>query len=452
MLNKGHQEREALKTSAAMKASSNLLYALDDLPPWSRCLVYGLQWALVFLPIITIVSTILFPYLGLEGDERILFFQRLLITTGTISIVQILYGHRYPLLDGPATAVLLTCIVFAPQGLPVMQGGMVMGGIFFLVLSVFGLTAYLEKLFTDNVIGVILILISITLIPFVTPLVIGQQHADPHGNPVVFGVSCVVIVVISLCSHWLKGFPRTISLFLGIAVGTVLMGMLGRLDLSGVKETLWFSFPKPFFPGFPRFSFSAGIAFLVAYLAVLVNAVGSIYSIAEVVGKEGLRDRLKRGVAAMGAGGIASGALGMIGTVSYTISPGVVLVTRVGSRYPVIVCGALLLFLAVFQKFLAILASIPAAVVGAVMVSVLSVQIGVGISVLTRSQKPLGARDYMVIGIPVVMGGIASLLPDSFFQDLPSMVNVLLKNGLVVGVVLVLLLEHVFLPRWKEQN
>ena len=390
--------------------------------------------------------------MGLQGNERVLFFQRLLITTGTITIIQALWGHRYPLLDGPATAILLTCIVFAPQGLPVIQGGMIAGGIFFVALSVFGLTKYLETLFTDNVIGVILILISITLIPFLAPLVIGQQQADPHGNPLVFGVSCVVILVISMFSYWLKGFPRTISLFLGIAVGTVLMWILGRVDVSGVRETLWFSFPTPFFPGFPQFSFSATIAFLVAYLAVLVNAVGSIYSIGEVVGKEGLHGRLRRGVAATGAGGIVSGAMGVIGTVSYTISPGVVMVTRVGSRHPVTVCGALLLFLAFFQKFLAILASIPASVVGAVMVSVLSVQIGVGIAVLTRSQKSLITRDYMVIGIPIVMGGIVSILPESFFQALPSMFNALLNNGLVVGVVLVLLLEHVLLPGWKNQD
>jgi xanthine/uracil permease len=435
-----------------MKPSSNLLYALDDRPPWTRCLVYGFQWALVFLPIITIVSTILFPYLDLQANERVLFFQRLLIATGAITILQVLWGHRYPSLDGPAVAILLTCIVFAPQGLPVIQGGIIAGGIFFVLLSVLGLTKYLETLFTDNVIGVILILIAITLIPFLAPLVIGQQSAEPHGNPLVFGVSCVVILAISLFSHWLRGFPRTISLFLGIAVGTVLMWILGRVDGSGIGTARWLSFPTPFCPGLPQFSFSATIAFLVAFLAVLVNEVGSIYSIAEVVGKEGLQGRLKRGVAVTGVGGIISGAMGLIGTVTYTISPGVVLVTRVGSRHPVTVCGALLILLAFFQKFLAILASIPASVVGAVMVSVLSVQIGVGIAVLTRSGKPLSPRDYMVIGIPVVMGGIVSILPQTFFQALPSMFNALLNNGLVVGVVLVLLLEHVLLPGGKNHE
>lgn len=435
-----------------MKPSTNLLYALDDRPPWTRCLVYGFQWTLVFLPIITIISTILFPYLDLQGNERILFFQRLLIATGAITILQVFWGHRYPSLDGPAVAILLTCIVFAPQGLPVIQGGIIAGGIFFVVLSVLGLTKYLQTLFTDNAIGVILILIAITLIPFLAPMVIGQQNGEPHGNPLVFGVSCVVILAISLFSHWLKGFPRTISLFLGIAVGTVLMWMLGRVDGSGIGTAHWLSFPTPFCPGLPQFSFSATIAFSVAFLAVLVNEVGSIYSIAEVVGKEGLQGRLKRGIAVTGVGGIISGAMGLIGTVTYTISPGVVLVTRVGSRHPVAVCGGLLILLAFFQKFLAVLASIPASVVGAVMVSVLSVQIGVGIAVITRSGKTLSGRDYMVIGIPVVMGGIVSILPQSFFQALPSMFNALLNNGLVVGVVLVLLLEHVLLPDGRDSD
>jgi xanthine/uracil permease len=53
----------------------------------------------------------------------------------------------------------------------------------------------------------------------------------------------------------------------------------------------------------------------------------------------------------------------------------------------------------------------------------------------------------MVIGIPVLMGGVVSILPQAFFEVFPSTVHALLKNGLVVGIVLVLVLEHLLLPR-----
>jgi uracil permease len=255
------------------------------------------------------------------------------------------------------------------------------------------------------------------------------------------------MVAIALFSNWLTGFPKTISLFLGIMLGTLLMWALGRMDVSGVREASWFSLPRPFFPGLPRFSLSATITFLVAYVAVIVNAVGSIYSIGEVVGKEGMAGRINRGIAVTGLGGLAGGLLGVVGTVSFAFSPGVVLVTRVGSRFAVTVCGGMLFSLAFFSKFLAILASFPPSVVGAAMFTAMAAQIGAGISIITRSGRALDGRDYMVIGIPVLMGGLVSILPEAFFGAFPSTVHALLKNGLVVGIVLVLVLEHLLLPK-----
>jgi len=61
--------------------------------------------------------------------------------------------------------------------------------------------------------------------------------------------------------------------------------------------------------------------------------------------------------------------------------------------------------------------------------------------------QALDGRDYMVIGIPMLMGGVVSILPEAFFEAFPSTVHALLKSGLVVGIVLVLALEHLLLPR-----
>lgn len=430
-----------------MQPHYDLVCGLNDLPSWPRSLIYGLQWALIFLPTLTILSTISSEYLGLHGGEKVLFFQRILLTSGGIMILQTLWGHRYPLLDGPSSALLLSFIILAPHGMGVIQGGMIAGGIFLIFLSVSRLMRYLESLFTDNVIGVILILIAITLLPYLAPMIIGVQRGRPSGDPIVFSISLIVIGAIALFSHWLKGFLKTISLFLGILFGTFLMLALGRLEFTGIQEAGWFKTPQPFLPDFPQFSISATLTFLVAYVAVIINAVGSIYSIGEVVGKEGIRERVTRGIGLTGVGGLAAGALGVIGTVSYGISPGVVLVTRVGSRFAVTVCGALLLFLAFFQKILAVVSTIPASVVGAAMITGMAAQTGAGISIFNRSGRTLDGRDYLVIGIPILLGGIVSIFPEGFFQVFPFAAQALLKNGLVVGIVLVLILEHLLLRR-----
>lgn len=412
-------------------------------------MAYGFQWMIIFLPTLMILSAISSEYLKLPEGERILFFQRVLVTTGGIMILQTLWGHRYPLLDGPSSALLLTLLVLAPGGMPAIQGGMIIGGILLVLLAALRLMRYVEALFTDNVIGVTLILIAITLLPYLAPLLIGQHPGSPRGDLRILGVSLVTVAAIALFSQRLAGFFRTLSLLWGILLGTFLMGLLGRLDFSVRPEVQWFSLPPSLVSEPPRFVLSAILPFLVAYLAVVINGVGSMYSIGEIVGKENMGRRVARGIGLTGAGSILAGALGSIGTVSFGISPGVVLITRVGSRFPLTLCGVFLCLLAFFQKFLMLLLSIPPSVVGAALLTAMASQVGAGISVLTRTGRSLEGRDYLVIGLPILLAGIITLLPEDFFRTLSFSAQAFLKNGLVVGIVAVLLLEHLVLREKK---
>jgi len=430
-----------------------LIYGVDDRPPWLRNLLYGFQWTIIFLPTIMILSVIASNYLALQGSEKVLFFQRILLTTGAIMVIQTLWGHRYPILDGPSSALLLSIVILAPHGMSALQGGMLAGGCFLLLLSLSGLLRYIEVLFTDNVVGVILILVAVTLLPYVAPMVIGLGPGFSNGDPMSFILSVIVIFAITLFSHWLRGFPKTVSLLLGILLGTAFNWLYQGPDLSRLGEMPWFAFPHPLVHGLPSFSGTVTLAFLMAYLAVLVNTVGSIYSMGQVVGTHGIAKRVKRGIAATGIGGILAGALGGIGSVSYGLSPGVILVIRTGSRFPVSVCGIMLIFLALFQKVLAVILLIPAPVIGAAMVVGLASQIGIGISVLTRSGKRLDGRDYLVVGIPIIMGGMVSIFPEGFFKAFPPTLLALIKNGLIVGIVLVLILEHLLLAKkWRTDG
>jgi xanthine/uracil permease len=412
-------------------------------------MAYGFQWMIIFLPTLMILSAISSEYLKLQEGGRILFFQRVLVTTGGIMILQTLWGHRYPLLDGPSSALLLTLLVLAPGGMPAIQGGMIIGGILLVLLAALRLMRYVEALFTDNVIGVTLILIAITLLPYLAPLLIGQHPGSPRGDLRILGVSLVTVAAIALFSQRLAGFFRTLSLLWGILLGTFLMGLLGRLDFSVPPEVQWFSLPSSLVSEPPRFVLSAILPFLVAYLAVVINGVGSMYSIGEIVGKENMGRRVARGIGLTGAGGILAGALGSIGTVSFGISPGVVLITRVGSRFPLTLCGVFLCLLAFFQKFLMLLISIPPSVVGAALLTAMASQVGAGISVLTRTGRSLEGRDYLVVGLPILLAGFTTLLPEDFYRALPFSAQAFLKNGLVVGIVAVLLLEHLVLREKK---
>ncbi|MBN1105367.1 MAG: purine/pyrimidine permease, partial [Deltaproteobacteria bacterium] len=167
--------------------------------------------------------------------------------------------------------------------------------------------------------------------------------------------------------------------------------------------------------------------------------------VAEITDRERLGKSTRRGIFMNGLGGILCGLAGVIGTVSYSMSPGIIVANRVASRYALAYCGVILAAAALIPKLAAILALVPTAVVGAVMCVSLGGQLGVGISVLT-AQK-LTPRDFFVAGIPLIMGTVAGFLPGELVRSMPDLLQVLFTNSLVAGFILVLLLEHVFLRK-----
>jgi xanthine/uracil permease len=188
-------------------------------------------------------------------------------------------------------------------------------------------------------------------------------------------------------------------------------------------------------------------------VAVLINGLGSYTATAQVVGGEDLDSRVRRGVTITGAAGLIAALTGSLGTVSYSQGPGIVMVTRVGSRYPVLVSGIMLCALAFFTRFTAFLVTVPEAVVGAALLVTLSTMVGLGVSIIGRSGEKSGARENMIVGLPLLLGGSAALLTDPFLSLLPLSVRGVVGNGLIVGIVAVLLLEHIVLriPNSKFQ-
>ncbi|MFO7738826.1 MAG: solute carrier family 23 protein, partial [Desulfatiglandaceae bacterium] len=103
------------------------------------------------------------------------------------------------------------------------------------------------------------------------------------------------------------------------------------------------------------------------------------------------------------------------------------------------------LMAAFIPKLSALLALVPAPVVGSALCVAMGGQIGVGISVVAA--KKLTSRDYFVVGIPLLLGTLAGFLPHELFDSVPGYFQVFLANSLVMGISLVLLLEHLFLRK-----
>ncbi len=404
------------------------------------------------IPSVVFFSTLCGVALHLDPAAQISFSQRMLIATGLMTILQSLKGHRYPLLEGPSSAILVSFMVLAPHGLPAVEGGMICGGFFLILIGVFKWFKWLSAFFTPQVVGVILILVALSLLSFLYPLLIGVSKTSPYGELSVFGSSLLIILFVSFLSHRLRGFLQTTSMLAGILFGLILFLLQGGMSLALVRQSTWFALPSPFLGGWPTFSLPAILAIVCTYLAVMVNTVGSIQGISEIVGKEGLEDRIHRGIGMTGVGGLLAGLLGVAGLVSFSISPGVVLVSRVASRYVLTMSGAIMILCAFIPKLWALLTAVPPSVIASVLFVTLSSQLMVGIHVMLSGKETIDRRKYFTVGLPILTGTMISIIPKQFFQLFPSTIASLVGNGLVMGILFSLLLEHVLFRQPKEKR
>lgn len=435
-----------------MMEEQTFQFQLNETPPFFKNLAYGLQWVIIAIPSVVVFSTLCGAALGLDHAAQISFSQRLLIAAGLMTILQSLLGHRYPLLEGPSSAILVTFIILAPYGLPVIEGGMILGGFFLILIGIFKWFKWLSSLFTPHVVGVILILVALTLLSFLYPLLIGMNKAYPYGELSIFGSSLLIILFVSFLSHRLRGFLQTTSVLAGILFGLILFLFKGGISLTVVRQSSWFALPSPFLGVWPSFSLPAILAIVCTYLAVMVNTVGSIQGISEIVGKEGLEDRIHRGIGMTGVGGLIAGLLGVAGLVSYSISPGVVLVSRVASRYVLTMSGAIMILCAFIPKLWALLTAVPPSVIASVLFVTLSSQLMVGINVMLSGKEQFERREYFTVGIPILLGTMVSIIPKQFFQLFPNAIASLVGNGLVMGILFSLLLEHLFFRPQKRND
>lgn len=190
---------------------------------------------------------------------------------------------------------------------------------------------------------------------------------------------------------------------------------------------------------------SAVVAFAVSYVAVAVNSIGSIQAIANLTNRDRLPAAIPRGLFINGVAGVFCGLMGIVGTVSYSMSPGIVLSMRVSSRFTLAWCGVLFILAAFIPKLGAFFTLVPGPVVGAALCTAMGIQIGAALEIIVNAG--IEERSYYIVGLPVVLGTLIGFLPQNIVNELPQVFRVFLGNGLTFGILLVLFLEHVLMRR-----
>ncbi|MFY9115370.1 MAG: solute carrier family 23 protein [Dethiobacteria bacterium] len=424
-----------------------LEYGLDDIPTFSELMLLGMQWLAIIIPIVIIVGKIVAGLHFTAPAAQTIYIQKIFFITGLALLAQLLWGHRLPLITGPATILLVGIVSSQGSGINAVYTAMAIGGLILFILSATGLFGYMKQLFTPPVVATILILVAFTLTPMILDL--STSAAMPELAPVHLCFVLVFVISIFAVNRIVTGFWKSALIMWAMIAGTIIYLFIFPSGLT-VEAAADYKIIGGFFQDLtiaPKFEPGVIISFIVCFIALSINDLGSIYSLGGLLRPDNMSGRVTRGLMLTGALNTLAGFLGVIGPVNFSLSPGVIVSTKCGSRLTLIPTAAALLAISFMPPAIAFMSMIPPAVVGGIMIYIMCSQIAAGLSMISASEEGFKFEHGLVIALPLMLSIIISFLPQSVLNAFPVIVRPIIGNGFVVGVLAVLIMEHlIFRP------
>src|SRR6185503_14211583 len=211
----------------------------------------------------------------------------------------------------------------------------------------------------------------------------------------------------------------------GLVFGTVVATVLGITDFSGVSDAKAVGVTTPFHFGAPTFGVAAIVSMLIVMFITAVETTGDVFATGEIVEKPIRRGDIAR---ALRADGLATTLGGILNSFPYTCfaeNVGLVRLTRVKSRFVVATAGVIMIVLGLFPKIAAVVASMPAAVLG--------------IQTLSRVDFH-DDRNVIVVAVSLGFALIPVAFP-TFYSHFPKDVQTIIGSGITMGALTAIVLN-----------
>ncbi|MBO3085870.1 uracil-xanthine permease family protein [Cellulomonas fengjieae] len=334
--------------------------APDERLSWPRTIGIGMQHVVAMFG-----ATFLVPLLTGFSPATTLFFS----AVGTV-IFLLVTRNRLPSYLGSSFAFIAPIsAATASGGQSVALGGIVVVGVLLAVIGavvhVAG-TGWIDRLMPPVVTGTIVALIGLNLAPTAwgtcTQSVVDGEIVESCTNgfraaPV---TALVTLLAIILCSVLFRGILGRLSILVGVLVGYLVATLRGEVDFSGVTAADWVGFPEFVTP---TFDITVLGLFVPVVLVLVAENIGHVKSVAAMTGTD-MDPLAGRALFSDGIATAVAGLGGGSGTTTYAENIGVMAATKVYSTAAYWVAAATALVLSLSPKFGAVVASIPAGVLG----------------------------------------------------------------------------------------
>ncbi|MGG1396700.1 purine/pyrimidine permease [Bacillus salipaludis] len=418
--------------------------------------IQGVQWSVFMLTNIIAVPIVVGAAFHMSPAEISTFMQRMLFVTGAATLVQLFIGHRLQVVEGAAGMWWALFIVLGSMSAPSEKGhllqqlemGLVIAGIILVILGFSPIIEKVTNLFTPIVTGVYLILLVSQMSGSFIKSMLGITETN-HLNGKIIGICLIEIIVILFFSLKAKGILRSMGPLIGIVIGWLLFHFLGLIQPGKTYEpTGWFAAPKVFTWGAPQFDFGIVLTSVITAVILISNVIASILVVGTAIDREIKPSEYSKGIFGNGVNLFLSGLFSVVGVVPLSISAGFIGTTGIKEKSPIVV-GAVLIVVSSFFPYIGeFFSHLPMEVAYTSLFILFSQMMGFGIRDL-MGQEP-SSRNLLVIGLSLMAGIGMMFVPTAAFETIAPWLRNIMANGLLVGLILCLLLEHVVFREKKN--
>ncbi|MGO1468514.1 MAG: uracil-xanthine permease family protein [Tissierella sp.] len=427
-----------------------LIYGPDDKPDSLKdTIIYSLQWILImFYPVVWGYSIVGLG-LGFEGNMLGAYMGRVVLMIGVSTLIQAVMGYRLSMISGPniitSLAIVAAMSVGGREYALLSFNAFIVAGVIVAILGALGLISYIGKVWTPLALGSMVMMVGLST------SFTGMELIASYGATWPFYAG----IVLALITGWLsikgKGILATIPFLVTIVAGYAVFMIGGKFDWSLINNAPTFILPKIFPYGLEMPPIDLIVTMLIVQIFAAVNLYGNVDAYTDIIGTKVDSTREKRYFTVFGlVEGVIAPMFGVAPNVAYGENLGFVLLTRIASKFLIIIASIAFIVLSFFGKVGGLMAAMPQPVAGAVLLGVASTLIGLGADTIKGQGKKFETREIFIVGFSIFLALGVSRLPDEFYNTLPNLVGTLLNNPIIFVIVLVIILEQIVLREDKK--
>ena len=409
---------------------TDLIYGIDDRPPFKEALFAALQHLLaIFVAIIT-PPLIIAGALKLDLETTGFLVSMALFASGVSTFIQCRrigpVGAKLLCIQGTSFSFIGPIITAGlAGGLPLIFGACIAAAPIEMVIS--RTFKYMRSIITR------LSLIKVGVVSCGGGYV-GMDNGT-FGSIRNIGVAATVLLSVLFFNRCKNKYLRMSSIVLGLCIGYALAYFLGMVDMAAAssQSLMGFNIPMPFKYGLDL-NFSAFVAIGLVYLITAIEATGDVTANSMISGKsiEG-EDYLKRvsgGVLADGVNSFIAGIFNSFPNSIFAQNNGIIQLTGVASRYVGYYIAGMLVLLGLFPVVGVVFSLMPDPVLGGATLLMFGTVAAAGIRIIASQE--INRKATLVLAVSLSLGLGVELMPD-ILNTAPEAVKGIFSSGITTG-------------------